>query len=520
MLEPIFELKGVAFTHAVPANQVGDLERGIALLQGSWSQIKQRDNAVIGDYLAANLLSALEISGRQAEYDQLLSEAINIAPTSQPLLRRYAQSMMALDDWASAAEALNSIPPESLEFSDRLLKINASAHLGGAREAIAAARSLELEMGSGRNAELAATMQIDAAYIAGCMDDILPGLLERWPESIVLRSVTHNFLPEADPRRMSLLGEIKELAQHISDPGDRLHAAEALYIAKQYSAAANMYEGTYTREKGYPLHFIAPSSRSFTPIGGATRGSCSKSLPSALREMPDYADVGVAIYERVGLLREARACVETAIAHDDFLSRRIRWLSLLERIGDEQAIIRWLDSIGPNQQGTPQDLMRIALTIDRLQGDPRCFQFAYRALRIGWSDPSVHLGYMMGLVFTGKSQKLAFTAPTEVEPDTVVLMTEKDGGRKLVRILETDPDPKIERDEIAPDVELGPTLLRRKVGEEVEIPSISGHPTVYVSAKFVINTSTPITDLYNSLKHCFQEIQALGPFLSMKAKEI
>ena len=124
--------------------------------------------------------------------------------------------------------------------------------------------------------------------------------------------------------------------------------------------------------------------------------------------------------------------------------------------------------------------MRIALTIDRLQGDPRCFQFAYRALRMGWSDPSVHLGYMMGLVFTGKSQKLAFTAPTEVEPDTVVLMTEKDGGRKLVRILETDPDPKIERDEITPDVELGPILLRRKVGEEIEIPSISGRPTVYV----------------------------------------
>ncbi len=135
LLEPIFELKGVAFTHAVPANQVGDLERGIALLQGSWSQIKQRDNAVIGDYVAANLLSALEISGRHAEYDQLLSEAINVAPASPPLLRRYAQSMMALNDWASAAKALNSIPAASLEFSDRLMKINASAHLGGAREA-------------------------------------------------------------------------------------------------------------------------------------------------------------------------------------------------------------------------------------------------------------------------------------------------------------------------------------------------------------------------------------------------
>ncbi len=334
-------------------------------------------------------------------------------------------------------------------------------------------------MGSGRNAETAATMQIDAAHIAGCMDDVLPGLLERWPESIVLRSVTHNFLPEADPRRASLLGEIKELAQHISDPGDRLHAAEALYIAKQYSAAADMYVGTYTREKDTPALYRAIISLIYADRRRDAR-ELFESLPSALREMPHYADVGVAIYEQSGLLRKACACVETAIAHDDFLSRRIRWLNLLERIGDEQAIIRWLNSLGPNQQGTPQDLMRIALTIDRLQGDARCFQFAYRALRIGWSDPSMHLGYIMGLVFTGKSQKLAFTTPTEVEPDTVVLMAEKDGGRKLTRILETDPDPKIERDEITPDVELGPTLLGRKVGDEIEIPSIGGHPTVYV----------------------------------------
>jgi tetratricopeptide (TPR) repeat protein len=479
LLEAIFQLKGVAFTLAVPASQVADLERGMALLQDAWIEIKKRDNAAVGDYIAANLLSALEISGRQAEYDQLLSEAINIAPAFPPLLRRYAQSMMALDDWKSAAAAIDSIPTASLEFPDRLLRINASAHLGRAREAIVAARSLELEVGSGRNAEIAAMMQIDAAHIAGCTDDVLPELLARWPESIVLRSVAHNLMSETDPRRAPLLGEIKELAQHIIDPGDRLHAAEALYIAKQYSAAADMYVGTYVREKDTPALYRAIISLIYADRRRDAR-ELFESLPPALQEMPDYADLGVAIYERAGLLREARACVETAIAHDDSLSRRIRWLSLLERIGDEQAIICWLDSIGPNQQGTPQDLMRIALTIDRLQGDPRCFQLAYRALRMGWSDPSVHLGYMTGLVLTGKSQKLAFTVPTEAAPDTVVLMTEKDGSRKLVRILETDLDPKIERDEIAPDVELGPTLLRRKVREEIEIPSISGRPTVYV----------------------------------------
>ena len=174
------------------------------------------------------------------------------------------------------------------------------------------------------------------------------------------------------------------------------------------------------------------------------------------------------------------ALLKPRLAHDDSLSRRIRWLNLLERIGDDEAIIRWLDSLVPNQQGAPQDLMRIAITIDRLQGDPRCFRFAYRALRAGYSDPSMHLAYTMGLVFTGKSQKLAFTTPTEVAPDTAVLMAEKDGGRKLVRILETEPNPRIESNEIAPSAELGPVLLGRKIGDEIEIPSIGVEPTVYV----------------------------------------
>jgi tetratricopeptide (TPR) repeat protein len=355
LTEPVFELKGVAFTHAVPADLVGDLERGIALWQEAWVNIKQRDNAVVGAYIAANLLSALEISGRQSEYDQLLSEAINVAPTFPPLLRRYAQSMMALDDWASAAKALDAIPETSLEFPDRLFKIQASAHLGKAREAITAAKSLEFEIGSGRNAEIAATMQIEAAHIAGCVDDVLPELLNRWSASIVLRSAAHNFLPEDDPRRTSLLSEIKELAKHISDPADRFHAAQALYVAKQYSAAADMYDGLYAQDKDTPALYRAITA---LILAGRRRDArvLFDSLNPALKKTLHYADVGVAIYEQAGLLREARGFVETALAHDDSLSRRMRWLNLLERIGDDDAITRWLDSFDGNQQGAPQDL--------------------------------------------------------------------------------------------------------------------------------------------------------------------
>jgi tetratricopeptide (TPR) repeat protein len=479
LLEPIFGIKGLVFTHAVPAARAPDLERGIALLQEAWTRVQKRDNAAMGVYVAVNLLSAFEVAGRTAEYERLLSEALKVAPTSNLLLRRYARGMVAVDDWQAAGKALDDIPEESLEFPDRLFKIQVSIHIGKPSEGIVAAKSLELEIGSGRDAEIAAGLQIEAARAVDCMNDVLPDVFARWPNSILLRSLAHSFLPEGDPRRGALLSEIKMLARGINDPGDRVHAAEALFGAKQYSGAADMYERLYSRDQD-----TATLHRALTSLLYADRRRDARklfdSLSSALKSTPHYAELGSAIYEQAGLLREARGYIESALAHDDTLRPRLRWMSLSERIGDIAAIIRWLGTINPDQQGAPQDLMQVALAMDRLQSDPKCFRLAYRALRAGYNDPSIHLAYMMGLVFTGKSQKRAFSRPTEVAPDTAVLMMQTNGPRKLVRILETEPTPRIEYNEIAPGAELGPLLIGRKVGDEIEIPSLGPGPTIYV----------------------------------------
>lgn len=479
LLEPIFGQQGLVFTRAVPAARVPDLERGIALLQEAWARIQKRDNAAMGVYVAANLLSAFEIAGRTAEYERLLSEALKVAPTFNLLLRRYARSMIAVGDWQAAGQAIDAIPDESAEIPDRLFKIQVSIHIGKASEGIVAAKSLELAIGSGRDAEIAAGLQIEAARTANRMDDVLPDVFARWPKSIILRSLAHSFLPEGDPRRVTLLSEIETLARGINDPGDRVHAAEALFGAEQYSAAADMYEGLYSQDQD-----TATLHRALTSLLYADRRKDARklfdSLSSALKSTPRYAELGSAIYEQAGLLRDARGYIESALAHDDTLHRRLRWVSLSERIGDIAAIVRWLKTINSDQQGAPQDLMHVALAIDRLQSDPKCFPLAYRALRAGYTDPSIHLAYMMGLVFSGKSQKKAFSRPTEVAPDTAVLMTEKNGPKKLVRILETEPTPRIEYNEIALGAELGPLLIGRKVGDEIEVPSLGLGPTIYV----------------------------------------
>ena len=105
-------------------------QRAIALLQQAWDQLTTRDNARVGAYVAANLLAALDIAGRKTEYEQLLTKALNVAPTFQPLLRRYARSMSEADDWASAAKALDSVPADLIGTPDRLLN-NSGRNLFG-----------------------------------------------------------------------------------------------------------------------------------------------------------------------------------------------------------------------------------------------------------------------------------------------------------------------------------------------------------------------------------------------------
>ena len=480
LLEPIFATEGMALTHVVPATMVTDLERAIALLQQAWDQLTTRDNARVGAYVAANLLAALDIAGRKAEYEQLLAKALNIAPTFQPLLRRYARSMSAADDWAAATKALESIPIDAIETPDRLLKIQAMIHLGQARGGIEQAKALELELGAGRDAEIAAALQIEAAQAAGCMDEVLPDVLARWPQSIIVRSIAHNFLPEDDPRRQTLIEEIKALAAAINDPGERMHAADALYAAGQFSAAADMYAGLYTSEKDTIGLFRALRSLFFAERRREARELFDRLSP-ALKVLPRYAELGVAVYEHAGLLRESRTLLEASFAQDETLRRRLHWLALSERMGDTAAALAWLKTVPHDQAGTPQDLMHLALAIDRFEQDPRCFGFAYRALRAGYTDPHLHFAYVVQLVFMGNAAKrIPFTQPTLVGRDTAVLLGAKNGSRTLTRILESESDRRLELNEIAPDSELGPVLLGKKVGDEIEVPSISVEPTVFV----------------------------------------
>lgn len=120
---------------------------------------------------------------------------------------------------------------------------------GSAEAALTEARALQEKFGDSRSGEAAAALRLEAAAKLGSLQAELDATLSASPKSMVLRSVGVGLLDEADPRRQTLLGEIDGLISQIKDVQDRFHAAEALYAAKQYSRAADLYEGLHGTDK-------------------------------------------------------------------------------------------------------------------------------------------------------------------------------------------------------------------------------------------------------------------------------
>jgi len=322
-------------------------------------------------------------------------------------------------------------------------------------------------------------LRLEAAVELGSLQTEFATTLGDLPKSIVLRSVAMNLLKDDDPRRNVLVGEIETLIAEIDNPADRFHAAEALYNAKQFARAAELYaglHGTDTDTLGLRRHLVALHLAD----NRLEARTLFESLSDEIKALPAYAEMGAAIYERAGLLNGCREIIERYLLKPTDLEWRVQWISICQRTGDTKAIIEWLSGVQPDQDGPPRDLMLLAQAINHYTGDLKCLPIAYRALRSAYTDPQIHLGYMAGLFLFGRVGGGQINTPEQVAPNTAVLLVEKGGDGRLTRVIETEPNPQIERDEIAPTDSLAVRLIGLRVGDEIELDTVGVEPARYV----------------------------------------
>lgn len=472
LLKPILSTMDVAISHRVAPEQQANFETALSHLRKAWAVITARSDAHRGIHIALNLISALDISGASEEAGKILANALAIEPASPDLLRRLAQDQVAIDDWRGVRSTLDSMPEDQRSETDLLLGAQTNIHLGDPEAGLRLAQQVEASASLDRLRDLAASMQIEAGAALGQGSEIAAELMARYAASIVIRSVAVAFLPAGDPTRAKALEEIAVLIKSASDPRDFFHAAEAFFAAGRFAEAADLYGPVAAIDKD-----TLPLRRLIISLHNAGQRREARELferiPADIRANRRYAEIGAAIYQQSGLLAEAKALLEITLAADpDDLEARLHWMNITERLGRSDEVRAWLATVPAGLQGEADQLMQIAGAMDRLGVGGAILPIAYRALRRGYSNPRIHTTYTIGLFITGQTGREDLTAPELCGPDVAVTLKLVDGDKRLSYLLETEPDPRIERQEIGPDSLLWAQLEGLKVGDVIELSNL------------------------------------------------
>lgn len=281
--------------------------------------------------------------------------------------------------------------------------------------------------------------------------------------------------------RQRALSEIRTIASGLWNLRDIAHAAEALFVAGDFSAAADLYVRIATEDKDtLPLRRLLVSLNNSGRRGEAR--ALFERVPQPLQETPRYAELGSVIYQNSGLLDRAKSLLETAIAADpEDLETRLAWMNAAERLGRIDEVAAWLSSLPVSLEGTPDHLMQIATAMDRLGVQEPVLPLAYRALRAGYNDPGIHSAYMIGLFLIGRVGRRDIPTPEATGPDVAVTLSEVDGDRTLTYVFDTEQDPRIERQEIGAENPLWASLAGLRVGDEVELSKLGPASTFKVT---------------------------------------
>ncbi len=478
LLEPVFENKAIAVTKAIPAKFKERFLRGLGLLQKAWGQVRKRDHARLVVHIAANLAAALDVSGDEAGARLIIGEGLDVRPDDRALLRRRATALALRDEWPAVCETLSGIPAAERKSEDWMLDAKALLMRGALEDARRiVVQELEGALRGSREQELAEALALEIALAAGEGASAITAAWDAHPDSIILRSAG---LPAAQvdgPLRERLLADVLRIASVATDARDRTIAADTLAALGEHSLAADMFGS-----------LDAPLDRDTQVLSGRLRAliladrrqearRLFESIAVPVRQERPYRDLGIHLYERIGMLTQALQLAEKHLALEPAdLRARLAWIDLCGRIGREARVRAWLSDVPSTVTGTARELMTLARLVDDYLGDEKCLRIGYRALRHGYDDPAIHAAYALGLFVMGKAAQAGIPHPEQVGPDAAVTLESLGGGDDVVRIIETEPEPRSERDEVTARDAFASRLLGLKVGDEMEVPSAGGEP--------------------------------------------
>ncbi|MGG5819365.1 PIN domain-containing protein [Falsiroseomonas sp. HW251] len=471
LLRPVLAIREIAVTKAVPHDLAGRFRRGLDLARQAWNTVATNDYGARMPELALNLSGALMVQGDEDAARDVLHEALRLTPDNAEIHNRLSMILSGRGKLADALSHLESVPEDKREESFDVIRLHLLLGMRRYVEAREAASRLASELPPGEDRDAAAGVALEAEIALGAGSETVVAALDAFPDAMPVRSAALRFrdLPADLAERLRLDAE-RGLTRATS-ARDIFAAAEVFRATGQPARAAEILapftvpdRDTHALRTRLECLIEADSRREAREL--------FESLSPSLHNLRRYVDFGVKIYDMVGLLTKARRLLQAYLEKTpDDLRARIVWFGLCERTAAMSKALDWLRSVPSAITGDADDLIVLARLIDRHLADLKCLTLGYRALRQGFDDPQIHLSYAFGLFLMGRATKTAKLEPETAGPDTAVVLAECDGPARIVRVIETELGPRIERNEVPPSDALASRLTGLRVGDEVTIAS-------------------------------------------------
>lgn len=471
LLAPLEPLDATPVTGVVDDGLRCRLERAIELNRKAWDILERQESNYLGRHVAANLIVQLLLTQQDTDAWRVLDQAIIQHPDYVPLLQCQAQRYARQGAWGSASQSLLRIPAAERTFEDALLLSHSALAIKDGETVSLACEQLASLAVTSEQREFAAAVNV-RANISNGSDPVatISDLLGAEPHSIIVRSELFEEIPKDHFLRTDVIAQIGSLGRAAMSTRSRVLAAETMMEAGEFSQAADLYE---------PLMSVSDSSavfRRLQALHGADRRKEARalyeSLPADVRKRERYVRLGAAVYERAGLLQPAKALLEGMFASSESLIGRLQWIQLQMRLG-ETGFLDWLRSVPSDLIAEPRELVQLAQFIDKFfPGDFRALELGYRALRAGYGDPQVHLGYAFALFFFGSARRSEIVTPATVEVGTGVVLRGEESGDELFYLIEKRGNAAAERGELEPDNPVAISLTGCRAGELIEIPNL------------------------------------------------
>lgn len=474
------------------------VEEASDLFNRSWEVIKVSGWPIQGDWVAANRASTLLLLSQESAADDILREAVSVCGPTSALLHVRAMRHMDKGEWSEAISDLSKIPQENCDNNDRLMLIQAEIRGGDPCKGLNAAKELYDESDDPDLRIAAATCRIIAA--AQISEDAVreeaTSALADYPDSTILIATYIGIRPDA-PEITDLKHRMIDNLPNDADVFTKDRVAHALYGMGEYSMAATLFLSMCDPDTDDVHLRMALQS-----LGRCRRLKDARKLYRRLNNNvlhnAEIRHLGIWIFDESGQVDRAKEEFDQYFQlAEPNLDDRLAWLSLCLRIPDLEAATTYLQNVDSGVVGAPESRMQLAHFMDRVIDNPfKTLEIGYRALRDGYDDAKMHSAFIIGLFFMGKAGRNAELTREVVGADTAVILI-AEGRDDLVRVIETAPNPMSRFNEIAVDDPFAQRLIGKRVGDKIEMESMTGGYTLIVKeivSKYVHTQARALKD--------------------------